>query len=74
MRGIKMGKARLKNQIGGSDTWCSHVENGRMGIPRICIREFECRHCAFYHWLEEVGAATGHDEYSEADFSQVQAA
>jgi hypothetical protein len=72
--GIKMRKPSPKNQPTGTDTWCSHVENGRMGIPRICIRNFECRHCAFYYWLEEFGEALIFDDYSEADFSQLQAA
>jgi hypothetical protein len=58
----------------GTHMWCPHVENGRMGIPKICIRDFECRHCAFYYWLEDFREAALCDEYSGADFSQVQAA
>jgi hypothetical protein len=69
-----MRKSRLKNHPIGTDTWCSHVENGRMGIPKICIRDFECRHCAFYYWLEDFGGAPFRDEYSPVDFFQMEAA
>jgi hypothetical protein len=73
-REIKMKRRRLKNHPMGTDTWCSHVENGRMGIPKICIRNFDCRHCAFYYWLEDFGEASASAEWSPLDFIQVQAA
>jgi exopolysaccharide biosynthesis predicted pyruvyltransferase EpsI len=69
-----MKKTRLKNHPMETDTWCSHIENGLMGIPKICIRDFECRHCAFYYWLEEVGAAPVCDECSPVDFLRMEAA
>jgi hypothetical protein len=69
-----MKKTGHKNHSMGNDTWCSHVENGRMGIPRICIRDFECRHCPFYYWLEEVGASPVSEECLPVDFLQVEAA
>jgi hypothetical protein len=69
-----MRKSRLKNHPTGTDTWCSHVENGRIGIPKICIRNFECRHCSFYYWLEDFGEAPFCGEWSEGDFSRLQAA
>ena len=31
---------------------CVHVDNGRAGIPKNCIRYYECWHCAFDQWLE----------------------
>jgi hypothetical protein len=73
-RGIKMKNTGLKNHPAGIDIWCSHVENGQMGIPRICIRDFECRHCSFYYWLEEAGAGAVSNEYSEAYVFQMEAA
>ncbi|MCP4681036.1 MAG: hypothetical protein GY864_01720 [Desulfobacterales bacterium] len=33
---------------------CVHVKNGGTGIPKTCIRNFECGHCAFDQWLEVV--------------------
>jgi len=32
---------------------CLHVENGAVKIAKTCIRNYECRHCAFDQWLEE---------------------
>ncbi|MFH1351853.1 MAG: hypothetical protein ABII26_13120 [Pseudomonadota bacterium] len=31
---------------------CLHVVNGRTGIPKTCIRKYECWHCAFDQWLD----------------------
>jgi hypothetical protein len=33
---------------------CVHMEDGRAGIPRICIHDYECSHCAFDQWIEEM--------------------
>ena len=33
---------------------CLHLENGAVKIARICIRNYECWHCAFDQWLEEI--------------------
>jgi hypothetical protein len=34
--------------------FCFHAVNGRTEIPKICTRHFECRHCAFDQWLDEM--------------------
>ena len=36
------------------DRSCLHVENGRTAIPKICIHGYECRHCAFDQWIEDM--------------------
>jgi hypothetical protein len=33
---------------------CVHAENVPAGIPKICIRDYECWHCAFDQWIEEM--------------------
>lgn len=34
--------------------FCLHVENGLTGIPKTCTRNYECWHCAFDQWLEDI--------------------
>ena len=34
--------------------FCRQAENGRTEIPKICTRNYECRHCAFDQWLDEM--------------------
>ena len=36
--------------------FCLHTESGSTGIPKICTRNYECRHCAFDQWLDEMEA------------------
>jgi len=31
---------------------CHHAGKERPGIPKTCIRNYECWHCAFDQWLE----------------------
>ncbi|MFH1241597.1 MAG: hypothetical protein V1689_04465 [Pseudomonadota bacterium] len=33
---------------------CLHVEEGRIQTPKICIRDYECWHCGFDQWLEQM--------------------
>lgn len=33
---------------------CVHTEEGGAGIPKICIRDYECWHCAFDQWIEDM--------------------
>ena len=33
---------------------CFHPEQGTISIPKICINGYECGHCAFDQWLDEV--------------------
>ena len=34
--------------------FCRHMNDGETGIPKICARAYECWHCAFDQWLEEM--------------------
>ena len=34
--------------------FCHQVENGRTEIPKICTRNYECTHCAFDQWLDDM--------------------
>ena len=45
---------------------CVHVENGRAIIPKICVRDYECGHCAFDQWIEEMEGR----EFSREDLSR----
>lgn len=49
----KMTKAK-ETRLGIPCRSCVHAENGRAGIPKICIRDYECWHCAFDQWIEEM--------------------
>jgi len=31
---------------------CLHAESGRIDVAKSCIRNYECRHCAFDQWIE----------------------
>ncbi len=41
---------------------CLHVEKGRIQTPKICIRDYECWHCGFDQWLEEMETSRTKDE------------
>ncbi len=69
-----MKETGLTKRSRENDTWCSLTVTGRTGIPKICIRDFECWHCPFYYWLEEFGETPVCDEYSGFGFLQMQAA
>ena len=44
---------------------CLHVEWGRIQIPKICILNYECWHCGFDQWLEEMGIIQNKEENSK---------
>jgi hypothetical protein len=48
----KKEETRLANQNLGRS--CVRAETGLAGIPKICIHGFECSHCAFDQWIEEM--------------------
>jgi hypothetical protein len=48
----KKERTRLANQNPGRS--CLRVEPGLARIPKICIHGFECSHCAFDQWIEEM--------------------
>ena len=33
---------------------CMRAETGLAGIPKVCIHGFECSHCAFDQWIEQM--------------------
>jgi hypothetical protein len=48
----KKERTRLANQNRGRS--CVRAEAGLARIPKICIHGFECSHCAFDQWIEEM--------------------
>jgi hypothetical protein len=34
--------------------YCLQVENGDTAIPKMCILNHECYHCAFDQWMESM--------------------
>jgi len=57
--GIIMGKRMTKERkcffVGSIlSRPCVHLEKGRTGIPKICIWNGECWHCAFDQWIREI--------------------
>jgi hypothetical protein len=71
---MKMSKTGLKTYSVGNQKWCSYAVNGRMEIPKLCIRNFECWHCAFNYWLEEVGERPSCEACPQAGFLMLKAA
>ena len=55
----------MKPEIRVPARFCVHLENGRTGIPKMCLCNHECWHCAFDQWIdqiEEAGPAKVMDE------------
>jgi hypothetical protein len=48
----KKEKTRLGIQNPGRS--CVRAETDLTRIPKICIHDYECRHCAFDQWMEEM--------------------
>ena len=38
----------------GSARVCLHVLTGRVDMPKVCTRQFECYHCAFDQLLDDM--------------------
>ena len=49
----KMTQAK-ETRVGIPCRSCVHAEKGGAGIPKICIRDYECWHCAFDQWIEDM--------------------
>ena len=45
----------------GHARFCRQTLAGDVDLPKICLLNFECRHCAFDQWLDhlEIDTATG---------------
>jgi len=71
---MKMSKTGLKTYYVGNQKWCFHAAQGRLEIPKLCIRNFECWHCAFNYWLEDVGEKPSCETCTRADVLMLEAA
>ena len=42
---------------------CLHADSGRVQIAKTCIHAYQCGHCAFDQWLDEMeeGQEVGED-------------
>jgi hypothetical protein len=36
---------------------CRHFLEGRIDMPKLCLFDHACHHCAYDQWLEETGRA-----------------
>lgn len=44
----------LKEKHHGTSRLCLHNTAGHAIVPKICILNYECSHCAFDQWLDNV--------------------
>jgi len=44
----------LRKNYHGASRKCIHSLTGRIGASKICTRNYECHHCSFDQWLDEV--------------------
>ena len=42
----------------GNARFCRQTMAGGVGLPKICLLNFECRHCAFDQWLDHLEIVT----------------
>ena len=47
-------KERTELAIQSPGRSCVRAETGLARIPKVCIHGFECSHCAFDQWTEEM--------------------
>ena len=47
----------LKKNCHGTSRLCLHNIAGRTIAPKICILNYECSHCAFDQWLDNLKGA-----------------
>lgn len=47
----------LKEKYHGSSRLCLHNTAGNAIIPKICMLNYECSHCAFDQWLDNIEEA-----------------
>lgn len=38
---------------------CRHFVDGRVEIPKLCLRRHDCSRCAFDQWLDDTEAEPG---------------
>jgi len=44
----------LKNKYHGTSRLCLHNITGHTIAPKICLLNYECSHCAFDQWLDNL--------------------
>jgi len=54
MRERMTKKEGIRLAIQGPGRSCVRAESGLARIPKVCIHRFECSHCAFDQWIEEM--------------------
>ncbi len=54
MRDRMTKREGIKLDIQNPSRSCVRVESGLTRIPKICIHDYKCRHCAFDQWIEEM--------------------
>lgn len=47
----------LKEKYHGTSRLCFHNITGHTIVPKICILNYECSHCAFDQWLDNLESA-----------------
>ena len=47
----------LKEKYHGASRLCLHNTAGHTIAPKICILNYECSHCAFDQWLDNLEGA-----------------
>jgi hypothetical protein len=52
-------RARKKPDHRNIEFSCPFADRGGGVIPKICIHDHECRHCAFAEWVEEMRERQG---------------
>ena len=54
----------------GCSKVCLHVLTGRVDVPKVCTRQFECYHCGFDQLLDEMDAV-GNSRPETADCATI---
>ena len=48
----------------GSSPYCRLIQNDCPDLPKLCLLNGECYHCAFEQWLQEVTTEVDYTECS----------
>jgi hypothetical protein len=51
---MKPNIEHLKEKHHGTSRLCLHNTAGHTIVPKICILNYECSHCAFDQWLDNL--------------------
>lgn len=49
---MKAGERMMRSQ--GVEGLCALMVGERIATPKMCIRDYECWHCPFDQWIEEI--------------------